>query len=260
MALVALALPIACMWLALRVVLPSSAATRAGLSISVGLGAAASLAILPLACVRRMGWAFVAADAAVWLTLLAASILLTRRHHAPTTEPRAIRTHSGWTSLLFPALAGLNGVILILAYVKAPQGAWDGWAIWNLRARFLFRADDWHEAVTPALAFPHPDYPLLLPTSIARLWAWNGAETAWIPPVVAALCGAATLLVLIGALQDSSADRNVGGLALLAGGPWVWEVLSQCADIPLGLSSSPRWRSSRRRSTIQIHCRWRSPG
>ena len=25
------------------------------------------------------------------------------------------------------------------------------------------------------------------------------------------------------------------GLALLAAGPWVWEVCSQCADIPLGL-------------------------
>jgi oligopeptide/dipeptide ABC transporter ATP-binding protein len=53
-----------------------------------------------------------------------------------------------FATVLAVALAGLVGQAL-----AEPNGGWDAWAIWNLRARFLYRlGDDWPQAL--AGAFP----------------------------------------------------------------------------------------------------------
>jgi hypothetical protein len=234
MAAIGLGLPVLCVWLALRGRLPASAAMRAGLAIAGGLGAAGSVATVLLVLIGRTDRMFVAVDALLWCSLTGAAFLSTRRRSvpvAPMERPRRRR----WASAVFAVLACVNVAMLITGYIRAPHGAWDAWAIWNLRARFLFRVEDWHEAVSAALVATHPDYPLLLPLNIARLWAWHGGEAAWVPALAAFLFGVATVLVVMGAARDSAADGSVGGLALLAAGPWIWEVLSQCADIPLGL-------------------------
>ena len=88
---------------------------------------------------------------------------------------------SRWQKLLaiaFVAGLALAVVAAIANYCKSPLGDWDAWTIWNQRARFLLRgSEQWRQAFSPV--FAHTDYPLLLPSSNARLWSYLGAEPSW---------------------------------------------------------------------------------
>ena len=68
----------------------------------------------------------------------------------------------------------------VIEYLRSPHGQWDAWAIWNQKARFLFRAG---EGWTASLAIPWsaPGHPLLVSLSVARLWAYAGAERTAAP-------------------------------------------------------------------------------
>jgi len=63
-----------------------------------------------------------------------------------------------------------------------PHGETDAIAIWNLRARSLLRGGrEWAAVLSPAIGWSHPDYPLLLPLTVARLWSYAGSETTAVP-------------------------------------------------------------------------------
>ena len=69
-----------------------------------------------------------------------------------------------------------------------PHGQGDAVAIWNLRARSLSRGTpDWAAILSPAIGWSQPDYPLLLPLTVARLWSYTGSESPAIPQFVALL-------------------------------------------------------------------------
>ena len=81
---------------------------------------------------------------------------------------------------LLIATAATAAASFVSASAVYPHGEWDAWAQWNLRARFFARglADGaWRDAFAPVLAWSHPDYPPLVPSSIARLWIYAGRET-----------------------------------------------------------------------------------
>src|SRR5262249_34888890 len=93
---------------------------------------------------------------------------------------------------LTSALAVASGLLLLLDLktflsitAMSPHGGWDAWAIWNMRARFLFRAAHWRDGFTEALAWSHPDYPLLLPALVARGWKLAGREPQAVPITIA---------------------------------------------------------------------------
>jgi 4-amino-4-deoxy-L-arabinose transferase-like glycosyltransferase len=118
-----------------------------------------------------------------------------------------------------------------------PHGQWDAWAIWNLRARFLYRGypEYWRDAFSPVLAWSHVDYPLLVPLSVARVWTFLGRESPAVPPVLAAIFALSTVIGAAGSVaRVRSATR--GGLtavAILACPSFVTYSSSQCADTPL---------------------------
>jgi hypothetical protein len=118
-----------------------------------------------------------------------------------------------------------------------PHGQWDAWAIWNLRARFLWRAGpDWAQVFTTAPGWSHPDYPLLLPLSVVRLWWYAGIETTMGPALLAALFTCSTVALLVSALWvvAGSTAGILGGLALIGLPAFVVHGASQYADTPLG--------------------------
>ncbi|MCS6850029.1 MAG: hypothetical protein NZ700_02530, partial [Gemmataceae bacterium] len=120
-----------------------------------------------------------------------------------------------------------------------PHGGWDAWAIWNLRARFLYRAgDDWGLAFSDRLAWSHPDYPLLLPANVVRGWLWAGSETLAVPQLLAGLFTLGTTGVLIAALTLlRSATVGLLAGAVLLSSPLFLEVgAAQYADVPFALS------------------------
>lgn len=85
---------------------------------------------------------------------------------------------------------------------ESPHGEFDAISIWNVRARFFFRAPDhWRDAFATAV---HADYPLMLPLNVARSWHAAGQETLVAPAIlsllfslmlIAAVWGPAKLLV-----------------------------------------------------------------
>ena len=62
---------------------------------------------------------------------------------------------------------------------RYPEGGWDAWMIWDLRARFLVRAPDFRDAFSPQmLPWAHQDYPWLLPGAVTQLWRATGGGAA----------------------------------------------------------------------------------
>ncbi len=74
----------------------------------------------------------------------------------------------------------------LLTFFANPDGNWDAWAIWNLHARFIYSGGAaWQAGFSPELGWwSHPDYPLLLPGFVARLWGLFSTQSQWIPALV----------------------------------------------------------------------------
>ena len=158
---------------------------------------------------------------------------------SPVTEPkmpvhRAARLLTGLGVVSVAALLVQLVRAWLIATFRSPLGDWDAWAIWNLRARFLFSADAWRNGFSTEIAWSHPDYPLLLPASVARGYCWSG-EPGWVAPAVIALL----FLLAIPALSALVLVRCKGLLAALVAavlslGVAYWSLdYSQYADMPL---------------------------
>ncbi|MCF8053962.1 MAG: hypothetical protein K9K75_01915, partial [Deltaproteobacteria bacterium] len=94
---------------------------------------------------------------------------------------------SFWLALLGASLS------FLFLFWESPHGKWDAWTIWNLHARFIFRGGaNWYSYITPELLWSHPDYPLLLPLAVARVWLYVGTETQVAPALIAGIFGLAT--------------------------------------------------------------------
>ena len=176
------------------------------------------------------------------LLIIALAWSLRRRPPAPPA-PVADRVPLTWldwilaTSLVQAAVVA--GVVVARAYAAEPYGGWDGWAIWNLHARFMLRAGPgWTDALTsPQLSWSHPDYPWLVPASVARVWSWSGAETPFAAAAVSVVFAIATVVLLVAAVAKLR-GRTAALLAglVLAGTPFfVTFAPNQHADIPLAL-------------------------
>lgn len=220
---------------------------RASLGAVLGLGVTSAFHFA--ASIVSPGPAVLAAAA----ELITIGLLLTRvrrkvavrAHREP--DPRATEAglsvaHPPW--LLWLVATALVQAIVVASIVAwrewcaAPFGGWDGWAIWNMHARFMQRAGPaWTDLLGASqLNWTHPDYPRLLPASIARAWAWAGAESSLAPALVGAVFAFATLGMLLGwvARQRGWLAGCLAGL-LLVGTPFFATFsLSQHADIALG--------------------------
>jgi hypothetical protein len=117
-----------------------------------------------------------------------------------------------------------------------PQGNWDAWSIWNLRARFLAAAGTLPQrAWSPALSWTHPEYPLLLPAFVARCWAYAGSITDAAPVATSYMFFLGLIATLTGGIAVWR-SRTLGllcGLALLGSPHFLREVPTQYADVPL---------------------------
>jgi hypothetical protein len=147
---------------------------------------------------------------------------------------RTVSRELGWPAAVLGVVL-LAGVYGFCAQTSAnPQGGWDGWAIWNLHARFL-ATPYWRDLFSPALLWSHPDYPLLLPGFIARVWSSLGERDPLAPAMAAFLFTFATA-GLVGASVAALRNRRQGLLAalFLAGTPaFVRQGASQYADVPV---------------------------
>lgn len=141
----------------------------------------------------------------------------------------------------FPALAavvlvaGTAGWSGFCLFLLSPHGAWDAWAIWNLKARFLARAEDWRAMFHPAIAWSHPDYPMLLPSLVGWLWVLGGTEAVAAPMLTAFGFLAGLGLAAGGAVSHlRGRAQGMAAAAVVWGTPSVVvQGASQYADAPL---------------------------
>lgn len=144
-----------------------------------------------------------------------------------------------WVWALFAAACLVAAVLFVEHTRRFPDGGWDAWMVWNLRARFLARAGGgFRAAFSPAmLFFAHQDYPFLLPGLVAQGFVLRGAEAAWIPAGIAFAFGALAVALLTLSLRWRLGGLwgALGGLALLAMPCFPTFASNQQSDVPLAV-------------------------
>lgn len=118
---------------------------------------------------------------------------------------------------------------------REPHGFIDAIGIWNLRARFLDRTTEgWGDTFSPLIW--HTDYPLLVPTQVARCWLYLGEESTAAPALVGMVYAGLTAAILIGGLNALRGGGQgwLAGIVLLCSPEYVFNIGWQGADIPFG--------------------------
>jgi hypothetical protein len=206
------------------------------LAIGVGLGLTSSLFIVWLLSGAPAG-GFPYAEL-VMLVLLAGGAFYGRSRNRwslqdPDGSADAGRPVLGLVLLL---TVGCAVTAFVVEWMNNRQGTWDAWMTWNMHARALFRGgEQWREALTGLPAWSHPDYPLLVPGSVARIWTYVGQETTVAPGAVAMLFTFATIGLLYSAVASlrSRTQGVLAALVLVSTKFYILQGASQYADIPL---------------------------
>jgi hypothetical protein len=170
------------------------------------------------------------------ILLLAAGVATLRLLKNKGSQAEVLPPRSPWPTMICLLLLAAALTALAFQCRQQPHGEWDAWAIWNQHARFIFRGGEhWKDGFIPEMHRSHPDYPLLLPASVARAWTWMGVESVAGPMMIAGLFMAATALTLYGLLLAlSNGHRALTAVALLLGTPFFISLASyQYADTPL---------------------------
>lgn len=239
----AVLLPIAGTAVLLRAVLPAlwarSRLFAVSLSTIVGLAAASLMFSVSLFGVGARWSGYVPLEIGTWVTILGVGALRLRAagHEPMLHEPAAWAAPDRLWAVVFAVALAISIAHFVVSSLAAPSGEWDAWAIWNLHARFLHRGPGahWRDGFVPALAWSSPDYPLLLPASVARVWLYMGTESRLAPIAIAALFKYAVVGMMVGSL--AAYGRRWAGLCaaaiVLSSGGFNFWAAAQIADIPL---------------------------
>lgn len=208
------------------------------LALPAGLGGSSCLYFTFLAAGLTPAPAAVAADL-IWL---AAGAALWWKRGRQSAAPVVDQPRFRWTFIAWIALAVSGAFFAGAVYQGAsalPQGDWDAWAIWNLRAKFLAAEGKWKDAAAPDLiGRSHPEYPLLWSGAVAKAWSWTGrAGAAATPRAAGAAAAVCLVLLLLGSLWTlrGAPAGALGALTLLSTVTFWQYAMAQYADIPLSL-------------------------
>ena len=155
------------------------------------------------------------------------------------TWPDKLKTESYKSPRLFywatsAAAVFAIGAVIMKSFNK-PYGEWDAWAIWNLKASFLYSGINdgtWSRLFSQEIEWSHPDYPLLLPTTISRYWLLLGEPTPLVPVSICVLVLGSSLLLLHAAIkmQRNVSVANVSIIVLLSATFFIQQAGTQYAD------------------------------
>ena len=157
--------------------------------------------------------------------VVAASVFLWKRSREEKA-PAAGRT-------IFFAACAVAAAALIDHIARYPDGGNDAFIIWNLRARWLFRAGaGFRSAFSPEILFwTHQDYPLLLPGLVAGGFELLGRESRAVPAVIAVLFTACSVAIVVAGAPVEK--RWWAGLAMVTTPALVMLGATEQADLPL---------------------------
>lgn len=214
---------------------PVSRLFRAGVGLLAGLvcWGAAFLLVLFLRGVDAR--ALIIKDAALAAIGGLLTLIFMRRGPRNERAVTSVATHiPGTDRVLMAALALCVAIAFVLHAIKKPDGDWDAWTIWNVRARFLYLTGSASQTFDSRLV--HADYPPLLPALVAGGWFASGGEGLWVAPLVAGLFAATTAAVLAGCVSECrGGGAAFVAAAVLLGTPQFLQLAEkQYADVPLG--------------------------
>ncbi|MFL5308920.1 MAG: glycosyltransferase family 39 protein, partial [Myxococcales bacterium] len=150
------------------------------------------------------------------LLVAAGTVVLVRRPRRAAAAATS-RDSPRWPAYAVAAAAVLATAFFVEHTIRYPDGGWDAWAIWNLRARFLARGGaGFRAAFSPEILFwAHRDYPLLVPGAVAQSFLLARSESPWVPAAVSYTFAAAAV-ALLGAAARELRGAGWGALAALA--------------------------------------------
>ena len=176
------------------------------------------------------------------LLVTAGTMVLVWRPRRAAAAADAVGPRSGdvprWPTYAVAAAAVLATAFFAEHTLRHPDGGWDAWAIWNLRARFLARGGaGFRAAFSPEILFwAHRDYPLLLPGAVAQAFLLARSESPWVPAAVSYAFAAAAVALLGAAARElrGAGWGSLAALALLSTPCFVGFAANQQADVPVG--------------------------
>ena len=221
-------------WIDLRAFEPAWARwlLLAGAGAATGLGAASCLFFL----VDGLMGSFAAAMGLELALLAWAAYEVFRRRAQLAVSGGSAKTRTPMLLTIVVLLgAGIATAAIAAAWESNPQGNWDAWAIWNLRARFLasepgLAARAWSPLLGP---ITHPEYPLLVSGLVGRSWAFGRSSSTVVLKAASYIFFLALLAMVAGGVAALRGPA-MGPLAALVASPaLVHEVPAWYADVPL---------------------------
>jgi hypothetical protein len=205
-----------------------------------GIGITSLLYFLWLQFLGAPGTSYMIAEVVVALFLVGFSawaVVRAKNRTPPGQKGSAPVSCFRWViSTGFWGLLVLSILGFLFASLNAPHGDWDAWAMWNLKARFLFLGGDQWRNLFSVNSRLHLDYPLLLPGFIARCWSYVGDDPVVVPAVVATVFTFSTVGLMYSALSvlRGKSQGFLAGIMLLCNPTFLREGAKQYADVPLG--------------------------
>ena len=236
---------VACIATRVRNSQPSVLLLKAALAAPLGLGVF-SITYFVWLVFSSSGTTLMTADAVITALLFLVALRVNLIGRGPTLQEQPASAVAGtrtsvalswifWLALINAALSCVRGML------ANPMGTgWDAFAIWNLRARFLFRTNGsgahWKDGFSTLLPWSHPDYPLLLPGGIAHFWTYLLRNSEWVPAAMGVVCAFSTVALLYASvlLLRGRMQAQIAGLVLMGTPFFLKEAVSQYADVPLG--------------------------
>jgi len=211
-------------------------ALKVFLGIGLGLGITSCLYFLRLLLFPGQGGYLLIQ--VILLTLVIVALFSQKRIFFNFTLKTAALTQIQILSGLALIFIGAVALYFLVIYARiAPHGDYDAQAIWNLRARFIFRSGDvWQNAFSPLINRNfHMDYPLLIPLTVVGGWNTLKSEVLRIPTMLSMLFlfGMAGIIYSVIAYLRTSSQAVIATLILLATPGLLIFSTFQTADIPL---------------------------
>lgn len=211
------------------------------LGLGLGLGITSALAFLFLAAGGLLTAGYYIGEIALGVFLALPAVYrvyaLNKTQGEPAIGSATDLNQMGWLKNLFLILLIFSvGSFLLKTYGDSPHGKWDAWAIWNFRARWLFRGgDQWAYAFSNYVIDSHPDYPLLLPISVFRVWNILGKDIVTAPILMAAFYTFGSVLLVLSAVKMPRGPNQayLAAIVMLLATKFFKEGSHQYGDIPL---------------------------
>jgi hypothetical protein len=211
-------------------------------SLAFGVGAgASSILFFVWSMIFYPGYSsstFLFIEILITLILIIAIILRTRLNELGQVLQHRINLR--WSTLIFTLIFIISAAYAIDIYIQhtlgEPHGAWDAWAIWNLRARYIFfGGQEWKNVFFVQNLWSHPDYPLLLPSFIASFWTILNNSTKMVPALTAFSFYISTVALFFSSLWKSRGINHalVGSTLFVSAIEFINVSSDQYADVPL---------------------------